>query len=188
MMPCFGAETIVFGARLFLASSFVLAGYSKLREPAAAARTVEFLIGHHAPRVTMVARTVGVLEFSLGMGLLVGRAIVVVSSIALAAVVSLSVVLLILIRRGYSEGCGCFGDEGSGAVGGPQVIRNAVLIAAAMMLSLRERQSECASVSLLSVSPSTIAACAGVIGVVALMYRLATEVQSYLIRQRRGLL
>lgn len=118
-------------AALFLAATFLLAAFSKLRDVAATADEFD-LLGVPAP--TAMARFVPVVEVVIAAGL------VIVPSIgglcALVTLVFFTTFLVGRLRAGARVPCACFGAARTAPLSGVEIVRNLglVVLAAAAML------------------------------------------------------
>jgi uncharacterized membrane protein YphA (DoxX/SURF4 family) len=115
-------------AALVLAGVFGWAGVAKLGARRRTTRTFRAL-GLPAPAALAVA--VQVVELVLAVGLVVAPGWAAAGVLALLA--AFSVFLARGIRAGVDVGCGCFGSAASEPVSGVELLRNAVLAAAALV-------------------------------------------------------
>lgn len=114
------------GAALLLAGVFAVAGIAKLRRRAATAATFRAL---RLPAAGPAAVAVPVAELAVA-GLLLALPAV-GAALALAALIAFIGVLATALRRDEPVSCGCFGSAGDDPVTAADLVRNALLVAAA---------------------------------------------------------
>ncbi len=121
-------------AAVVLAAVFALAGVAKLRRPGATAHAFETL-GLRRPG--MLARGVPVAE------LVVATALVVVPSVgayaAIALLVAFSLVVIRTLRAHVEVPCGCLGAAHEAPISVVELLRNALLITAAVAATFATR-------------------------------------------------
>ena len=121
-------------AAVVLAAVFAVAGVAKLRRPGATAHAFGAL-GLRRPGV--LARAVPVAE------LVVATALVVVPSVgayaAIALLVAFSLVVVRTLRAHLEVPCGCLGAAHEGPVSSVELLRNALLLAAAVAATFASR-------------------------------------------------
>lgn len=114
-------------AVLLLAGVLAVAGVAKLRDPAPFTRTVAALAP--AGAVPVLVRAVPVAELAVA-GLLLALPAV-GAALALAALIAFIGVLATALRQDEPVSCGCFGSAGDDPVTAADLVRNALLVAAA---------------------------------------------------------
>jgi uncharacterized membrane protein YphA (DoxX/SURF4 family) len=123
------------GLRFFVGSIFLLAGLAKLPRRSEFDRVVRSYGVLPGRLVSPAARTLPVLEIAVGALLLLGLGTRTVGALGAAALVGFSAAVGINLARGNDLDCGCF------AVGAPRritwslIIRNAALVAMAIVVA-----------------------------------------------------
>lgn len=129
-------------ARLGLAALFGAAGLSKLvSEPLAANlhRAIEALGIRPIPAVVQIFAT---FELALASWLIAGVGVSLAASLAACALVVFSAALIVLSRRGFVGGCGCFLGE-TRQVGRSDVLRNLLLLSTAVLIAVWPSSNRC---------------------------------------------
>jgi hypothetical protein len=147
-----GSAGVGTAAAVLLAATFVVAGGSKLREPA---RTATAFRGLRLPRPGLLARAIPLVELATAT-LLVARPAI-GGAAALGALAAFSAVLARSLRAGDRVTCGCFGSSGAGEVGPLHLVRNALLacLAATALMASRPEIPDLAAVVLVTTAVAT---------------------------------
>ena len=114
-----------------LAAVFAWAGAAKAVDRTTTARSFRAL---GLPAVTALTTVVPVTELVLAAGLVLVPGVA--APLALAVLVGFTVHLVRARRAGVTVGCGCFGTARRGPVSGRDLVRNAVLGAAALAVAV----------------------------------------------------
>ena len=123
-----------------LALVFAWAGAAKLVDRRTTARSFRAL---GLPAVTALTTVVPVTELVLAIGLVVVPGIAAPFAVALLA--AFTVHLVRARRAGVTVGCGCFGTARRGPASGRDLVRNGVLAAAALVVSIDQGSAYAAS-------------------------------------------
>jgi hypothetical protein len=121
-------DDVAYLSALVLAATFAWAAVAKLADRD---RTAAGLAALGAPWPGYSARAVPVVELGLAVALVVAPAPAAV--VAAAALVGFTVVLARAIARGVRVGCGCFGASRKERVSPADLVRNGLLLAAAVV-------------------------------------------------------
>jgi hypothetical protein len=114
-------------ARLFLGGVFLFAGFAKLRSAHWAVLAVEA----GTPRAVVAG--LPVVEAMLGLGLLVSLGGGLLAWVAVALLIAFTVGVAHRYASGNRAPCNCFGDSSNDPVGKVTIVRNAVLVAIALL-------------------------------------------------------
>jgi uncharacterized membrane protein YphA (DoxX/SURF4 family) len=125
----------VIGVRVFLAAMFVVAGVAKLRDPQGAQATVGG-VGVPASWRASIAFALSVVELATAALLVLPGLDLVGGVIAVALLATFLVALGVQYARGVSVPCACFGQIVVTPAGIPTLVRNAVLLVAAVLVIL----------------------------------------------------
>lgn len=125
---------MVLFARLLLAGVLLIAGVGKLREnnPGLVMAEVNFL---PLPLARVAARLLPYIEIATGGLLLLGLLTNVAGLVAAAMFVVFSAVLAGKLLRGKTENCHCFGSFSAGTLTWGALLRNLLLLTAALLLT-----------------------------------------------------
>jgi hypothetical protein len=121
--------------RLFLAAVFAVAGVAKLRDPAGARATVGG-VGVPAGLRPSVAFGLSVVELAVAALLVLPGLEIVGAAIAASLLTVFLLALGVQHLRGVDVPCACFGQIAVTPAGLPTLARNAVLLAAAVLVIL----------------------------------------------------
>ncbi|HUR77000.1 MAG TPA: MauE/DoxX family redox-associated membrane protein [Acidimicrobiales bacterium] len=121
--------------RLALAAMFVVAGVTKLRDRAGAQQSVAG-VGVPAPLQTTVAFALSATELAVAALLVLPGFALIGASLAVALLTLFLVVLSVQYLRGRQVPCACFGQTAVTPAGVPTLVRNALLLGAAMFVIL----------------------------------------------------
>jgi hypothetical protein len=124
-----------------LAAVFAWAGAAKLVNRPTTARSFRAL---GLPAVTALTTVVPVTELVLAAGLVLVPGVA--APLALAVLTGFTVHLVRARRAGVAVGCGCFGTSRRGPVSGRDLVRNAVLAAAAVAVAVDHGRAVAAAV------------------------------------------
>jgi hypothetical protein len=129
MNLCSGLAIFGLSVRVLLAAVLASAGVAKLFSPEAASRALAALQNPFSPRNHVrIVRCMGALEvFLAGIVLFAARAAAWTCLVAGTMFVGFAAVLIVLRKRGYSAGCGCFGSIDGEVVTPFALLRNVVL-------------------------------------------------------------
>jgi uncharacterized membrane protein YphA (DoxX/SURF4 family) len=118
-------------AAVIVGLAFLLAGASKV---AAGPRWPATAIEMGAPRITIPL--VPWVELAVGAGLLVQVAMPIPAVAAIALLVAFTALIVVRLREGRRPSCACFGAWSAEPIGRVHLIRNAVLIALAVVAAM----------------------------------------------------
>ena len=121
-------DVVALIASVVLGLVFVVAGASKL---AAGEQWYTDARALGAPRI--VAPVVPWVELAVGATLIVRLAVPVPAVVAAVMLVSFSVLIALRLRAGERPSCACFGAWSASEIGGGHLVRNAVLLAVAVV-------------------------------------------------------
>jgi hypothetical protein len=142
-------DDVAYLSALVLAATFVWAAVAKLTDRA---RTAAGFAALGVPRAATAARVVPAVELVLAVALALVPAPA--AALAGALLVGFTIVLARAIARGVRVGCGCFGSSRRDQVSPADLVRNALLLAAAVVAtgSSGPRWPALAAVGLVAVS------------------------------------
>ncbi|MEP6589995.1 MAG: MauE/DoxX family redox-associated membrane protein [Gemmatimonadota bacterium] len=101
---------------------------------------------------------------------------------ALALVIVFNLMLWRLMRLGYDGGCGCFGGKSAGPVRVVHLVRNALMLVAAIVLALAASHGELATEALWSLPAEQLLSAALLLGALWLIYMLVGSAERLLFR------
>lgn len=129
--------TLLLLSRLLLGATLLWAGGAKLPEPALFAQTVRAYEVLPLPLIHPFAIVVPWIEVTAGLCLLLGFWTRSSALAALLLLLSFAVALGVNLHRGADLSCGCFALDGTGGSLGEALLRDALLIAVALLLLTR---------------------------------------------------
>jgi hypothetical protein len=119
------------------------------------------------------------MEFLLGVWLLAGQWVTVALGMTLLLFASFTLVLGVLVRVGYKGSCACFGAVDRHQVGLVHLMRNIILMLGTAFALTQSFQSACVGGTVWRLPSSVLAIAVVLLAVAALVYILASEVETF---------
>lgn len=130
-------EYLALVSRFGLASTFVMAGLSKVGDLAGFTKVVRSYEVLPERTVPIVARSVPTAELGVGGLLALGAAQVAAASLSIVMLVGFSVAVARNLIRGRRIDCGCLGVTGRQRISWGTILRNGAMLAPALILVAR---------------------------------------------------
>lgn len=176
---CTSLDEAAVVARLLLAAVFVAAGCAKLASSQARRDLRDVGAAMRLPLGKWGALALAMGECAIGVQLASGYGIEVGASIALVVLTVFSVVLGVLLSRGFAGRCACFGGVVGDSIGASQIARNISLAAVAGLVAARAGTTDCVARPLSEVSWWAWASALVVLAAGALALLLVGEVERF---------
>lgn len=188
LVPCTNIELVGATVRLILSSVLLLTGTLKLSRWPVFMPIARELGFSSRPLLTTGLQVLPIVEVFLGAWLFVGQRPTAALSVTLLLFTGFTVVLFVLVRRGYKGSCACFGAVDRHQVGIVHLIRNIVLILATTFALMQSFTSICMGLPAWRLPPLILATAMVLLVVAGLLYVLAAEAEALFKHAARQLL
>jgi hypothetical protein len=184
-MECNAIDLVAIAGRFVIGILLSVSGILKARQPGTASAVVSQLFGVQPWVSTALVRGLSAVELAVGLLIVIGISISVVSVAAGFFFVLVNIPILLLLNSHYGGGCGCFGDSDR-RIRKADIARNCILSALALGVAYltTTEPTGCASVPVWSLAPATIATAGAIAAVVALSWALGSDTSAS--RDHRG--
>jgi hypothetical protein len=179
-MECSSIDILPSAVRLALSSLLVIAGIIKYVRQVDLTSIIEALNLPHNQISWFFFKLLPFVEIALGGILFTG----ILNKWALYAITFLlmgfTVILLILILKGYKGNCACFGGIDDHQIGTIQVVRNCVFIAATLLLCSKLSPTSCVGVAVWRLPISVYVVAVLLLCTTTAIYMIAVEIEFFL--------
>lgn len=176
---CGSLDTVTTTARLLLGGVFCAAGWTKLASHQARQDLKEVGAAFRARVGERVIVSLAVVECELGVQMLCGYRVGVAATMAFLLLAGFTGVLIVLLHRGFTGRCGCFGGIGSSRPGVVPLGRNVILAGVAVVVAVRTMRADCVGKVWEEASPAVWMAALALFSVATILYQLAAEVEEF---------
>ncbi len=180
---CGAASLVAAALRLTLGALLVTAAVLKLSQQSGL--PLYDLIGHSSPRFSLAAqRALVATEALVGVWLILGwwATGAVIAGTVLIAVLTLAIT--VLLRRGYTGNCGCFGMIDNRPLGAAHILRNGALLLGSIFILSETYPASCVQLAPWELPTPALLLAIVLLAFVLLTYALLSEVVVLLSNER----